>query len=286
MTRIDEILQLKRPKGIVDSHGIENAFCACLEPSEGCELLRSCIVDRADLRAGILRKVCADIDRKQMACHNALVADLLAQFTTAASRARQSLGYCLSEIVSHVNTTTRQSIQKFFLSSPYVSVRRRGYKSIGTRTKALTVEIEQAWRAFGDPECAMIITNTYPVDFLVQHRAELIASFSEGWQFPRLYLRIGEVNPAIVEELKQINEISYCYVIAKLGMSITIGVAKAIVARTLQDENFGLLVWSFGQMKLWAALKYIESELVNIQEAQMAALYTGHGIQQSAAGDK
>lgn len=285
MTRVDEILGWKRPEGVIDSFGIENAFCACLEPAEGCELLRRCVVDRIDLRAGALRKVCADVDRMPMECHSTLVTDLLALFPTVDSRARQSLGYCLSTIASHIDASVRQVIQKFFLSSPYISVRRRGYKSIGSNTEGMSETIERAWSAFADPECAWVITKTYPVSFLIEHRAELMACFNEGWQFSRLYLRIGEVDHSLVEELKEINEISYCYVLAKLGRSISLGVAKAIASRASQEEQFGLLIWSFGQMKLWAALKHIDSELVTIQEARMEALYSSYGVQPSVPPD-
>jgi hypothetical protein len=186
---------------------------------------------------------------------------------------------------SHVNTATRKSIQKFFLSSSYVSVRRRGYKSIDTSIEGLVSEICLAWNTFHDPECAWIITKSFPANFLIENRAELSARFSEGWQFSRLYLRIGEVNRALVEELKQISEISYCYVLAKLGQVISDDEAKGIVARTSSDENFGLLVWSLGQMKLWSALKYVESELKGIQDAQVTALFARTGVQQSVPPD-
>lgn len=282
MDRIQEILGFQRPVDTTDTFGVESALCACLEPDESCELLQLAAIDRPDLRAGILKKVCADIDRAQLACHESAIAKLMDQLLVSNSRERQSLGYCLSQLSLHVDASLRRSIQKFFLSSCYISVRRRGYKSIGANIEDLVPEICLAWNQFFDffdPECAWIITKAFPVDFLIANRSLLSGKFSEDWQFSRLYLRIGEKNPELVEELRAVNEISYCYVLAKLGKVLSLEEAKSIVTRTSTDEKFGLLVWSFGQMKLWAVLKYIEAELVGINAARTAALCATFGIQ-------
>src|SRR6185437_9158825 len=97
---------------------------------------------------------------------------------------------------------------------------------------------------------------------------QLLSCFTEGWQFSRLYLRISAVDPSLLSELKSIDEISYCYVMAKIGQTVSLGEAKRIVQRVAGSEHFGLLVWSFGRMRLWRALKYIGAELPSIGRLQ------------------
>jgi hypothetical protein len=70
MNRIDEILGFQRPEDVSETYGLESAFCGCLQPDEACELLGVCAAERLDVRVGVLRKVCADIDQSQRPCHN------------------------------------------------------------------------------------------------------------------------------------------------------------------------------------------------------------------------
>jgi hypothetical protein len=152
--------------------------------------------------------------------------------------------------------------------SPHKPFRRRAYKSIGENILGLEAEVEQAWLTFRDTECSWLITKSFPVHFLIKHRHELLNTFSEGWQYSRLYFRIGERNARYVAELFDIDEISYCYVLAKLAKSIEQKAAKQIVDANLADDRFGLLVWSFGRMKLWNVLRYVEERLGDIESAQ------------------
>jgi len=278
MNRVTDILNFTLPDGIIDSFGLESAYCACLTPAQACDLLRQCAVGRVDLRGAALRKVCNDIDTSHEDVHTHLVMDLIAEFSEVDSKGRQSLGYCLTMLAGHLPPHERRSIQEFFLSSRYIGIRRRAYKSIATDQNPLQDAVREAWRRFSDPGCAWLIVKTFPVEFLVQNRRALVSCLSEGWQLSRLYLRIAQAEPATLDELKTLDEISYCYVLAKLGKALPLQEAIDIVSRRSQDERFGLLVWSLGQQKLWSALQHVESQLSAIQEGKLSALMARHGI--------
>jgi hypothetical protein len=277
-SRLSHILHFTPPDGVIESFGLVGAYCACLTPEEAAGLLLASAKDRLDIRDAVLRKVCADIDIAFAKSHEDVLDALVTTFTESDSRGRQSLGYCLSTLATHVPPPERRRIQTTFLRSKYIGIRRRAYKSISLGSDILFEEVQAAWQDYSDPECAWLIAKTFPADFLVAHRAELEAVLTEGWQLSRLYMRIAETNPSVLDELKSRDEISYCYVLAKLKKPLRASEAIQIVNQMSNDDRFGLLVWSFGQQRLWAVLQYIEAQLPAIQERKIEALKKKHGL--------
>lgn len=278
MNRIEHILGLSFDKMVRDSFGLTSAYCFCLTPSQACTLLQQCVVSRADLRDSVLRKVCSDIDTTYLDCHKHLLKNWLKQFLKVDSRGRQSLGYCLSTIADHVPLSERCIIQKFFLASKYIGVRKRGYKSVSNDKGIPQKLLLNTWERFSDPECAWLIVKMFPEEFLIENRHSLVSALSEGWQFAKLYLRIGEIKPDLIKELKFLDQISYCYVLAKLGKSLTMKEAIAIIDSNSQDDRFGLLVWSLSRLRMWRALEYVESQLQSINEKKIECIKTKYGI--------
>ncbi len=196
-TRLSHILQFTLPEGVIDSFWLVSAYCSCLTPEEAAGLLLVSAENRLDIRDSVLRKVCADIDIAFMKCHEDLLDELVAKFSSADSRGRQSLGYCLSTLAIHVAPPERHRIQTTFLRSKYIGIRRRAYKSIAQGSDIPFEEMQAAWQLYSDSECAWLIVKTFPIDFLLMYRAELESALTEGWQFSRLYMRIAETNPSV-----------------------------------------------------------------------------------------
>lgn len=278
MTRVDHILELASNETIPETFGLVAAYCHCLTPQQACALLLQSLQSQSLLRDPVLRKVCNDIDHSYSRFHEKALQSLLRKFSQTDSRGRQSIGYCLTSLSQHVPATGRRNIQSIFLRSKYVGVRKRAYKSLSVETDVPQKLVENAWQQFRDPECAWLIVKTFPVDYLVQNRESLAVVLSEGWQLARLYLRIGEMNQHLLQELKAVDEISYCYVIAKLGLRLPAHEAKKFVDNSFTDERFGLLVWSLGRLGLWEALRYVQAQLPAIQEQKLASLRQKYGI--------
>ena len=274
MNYIDYIFNLSFPKSVgPNTFGLVKAYCFCLTPDQGCVFLHRCVTSLSNYRGLALEKVRADINNSFDDCHLRLLKDLLSLFSVANPRVRQSLGYCLSMIEGCVPEAERLTIQEFFLTSNYVGMRKRGYKcatAVGVLSQEL---VRKTWERFGDYECALIIVQSFPPEFLVQHRAALAVVLTGG-QLARLYLRIAEIKPKLLVELRDLDEISYCYVLAMLGKTISLNKVINIINSNLGDKRFGLLVWSLGRLHMWEALRYIESQLPAIQEQQrLADLY-------------
>lgn len=96
-------------------------------------------------------------------------------------------------------------------------------------------------------------------------KAELMPSLDQGWKLARLFLRLAELDADAPHELERLDSISYCYVLAKLGRTISNEKAMSIVEQNAGDERFGLLVWSIGKMGLWEVLVCIQQRLSEFQ---------------------
>lgn len=276
MSRVDRILKYRSADGLVESFGIVAAYCYCLGVEESCELLRRSIVERPEYRIFALRKVCADIETDFLNCHLSLVNHLLRDFEKADHRLRQSLGFVLSRIAEVAPTTMRRRIQKFFLSSQYVGVRRRGYKSVDLDERMPSRAVEDAWMRYNDYEAAWLITKRFPVLFLIEHRELLQEHFDQGWQLSRLYLRIAEVDPTVLVKLKSLDPISYCYVLNRLGLELEDQEARSCLEYAKEDERFGLFVWCLGKLGHWELLHEIEARLPEIQDFLFKKQTNGH----------
>ena len=272
MSRIEIILELSTDRRFVETFGLVAAYCNCLTPKEACDLLLVSHDGNVQVRHSVLRKICNDINQSFDPLHERFLQTLLTRFALADARGRQTLGHCLSVMAEHLPEKDRRTIQTTFLRSKYITVRRRGYKSLSQEGEIHHSLVHDAWIQFQDTDCAWLIAKTAPVSYLIEHRASLADALSEGWQLSRLYLRIAQTNRSILKELRSLDQISYCYVLAKLGLKLSVKDAKDFVMSNCGDERFGLLVWSFGQLGLWEVLEYIQTQLPQIQKQRFSKL--------------
>ncbi|MCT8469343.1 hypothetical protein KZO85_12190 [Chromohalobacter canadensis] len=277
MSRVNEVIAHEVPEGVFDTYGIENAFCNCLNSEEATELLNRVVTEKPAYRNAAVKKVCSDIEKDFLGCHEQLVEDLTLRFESADHRLRQSLGTVLSRLSEVAPSFIEQKIELFFLQSRYVGVRRRGYKIAARRDKLDEQAVLKAWHEHSDYEAAWLITKFFPVFFLIENIKDIEQHFTEGWQFARLYLRIAEVQPNLLPRLKDRDPISYCYVLVKTGIEISDDEAFDIMESASQDERFGLFVWSLGKAGKWDVLKNIDSKLLEIQERRAEQLMKQHG---------
>lgn len=245
------------------------AYCFCLSAEESAELLFVSYLSAINIRTAALRKVCYDIRRSYEFCHRDLVNKILRSFNGLDAKGRQSAGYCLSSILSYLPILQRRRIQSFFLRSSYIGIRKRGYKSLKRESIVPVKPLKEAWRKYSDTECAFLIVNKFPVEYLIDNRDSLAEALTEKWQLARMYLRIGKVKPDLLVELKAKDQISYCYILAKLEGKLSLSEAKRILVDNMADERIGLLIWSFGHLGLWNALRYTQEKLPTIEKKSL-----------------
>lgn len=278
----EKILLLRRlvaAPGFRDDVGLIRALVRCLDASQAVSLLFAEAHLSTPLRDAALRKVCTDAQEHCLAIHDELAVRLNQSLQVASAVERQRIGYCLSSFLPSLGAEARLSVLTTLATSRYVSLRRRAYKVLAHESNLPEALVLEAWREHRDPESVWLIAKVFPPQFLVQHRVLLEADCSQGWQLSRLYLRMAEVDENVTRHLLSRDPISYCYVLAKLGKQVSERRARAIVKECKGDERFGLLVWSFGVMRLWNVLSWIGTQLEDIQQERHSAILAMHGME-------
>jgi hypothetical protein len=271
---MDKLTYLSR-LGPIPDYGYEltvfHGFVGCLTPSQATRAIDLTFEQQYRKRAAILRRILRDIRLEFQKCHAEFVDSLLKILPTLAANRRQSCGYVLSELHAVVPSPVKKSILQSFLSSPYVSLRKRGYKILryGWNEKFAS-EVDRAWRRHHDPEAARLIVDRFSIEFLVNHLELLDQTIGSTWDRRRLFLRVVPAVPKSLNVLRATDQISYVYVAAKLKLRVSAREALAIFNRHMGDDDVGLLIWSFGQLSLWRTLQNIQSRLDEIGEARSA----------------
>jgi len=163
-------------------------------------------------------------------------------------------------------------VQGALLRSRFVGIRRRGYKSVSNDKAPDVSLVKLAWQENRDPECAWLLVKLLPAGDLAPMKAEILPRLKEGWKLSRLFLKLAEFDRSAPDELERLDHISFCYVLAKIGRTISNEKAKDFVERSATDERLGLLVWSIGKMGLWEVLVWIQQNLPEIQIKKYAHL--------------
>ncbi len=277
MNHIDRIIKLATNVADTTTRAIVNAYCSCLNSTDSIQLLKRSIAEGLDTRNVALRKVCKDMEAQFLKSHEYLVKYLISEFDSIDPRKRQGLSYCLNLISYSSPDKIRRLIQGYFTNTKYIAVRRRAYKSLMRENSVPKQLVLAAWQNYADKECAWLIANKFPVEYLVKHRAALSDAIKEPWRLAKLYLKIGAAHPKLLIELKNQDQISYAYVMAKLGMKIPFNAAIKIIENNLTDERFGLLIWSLGQLKMSKALAYIEQQIPRIDQLKLNQLLKRSG---------
>lgn len=272
MNHIDRIIALSANSTNLTIPSIVNAYCSCLNSSDSAHLLKRSIVEGLGTRNAALRKVCKDMESTFLKSHERLIDFLISEFDTIDPRKRQGLSYCLHVLGDSSPDKIRHRVQGFFINSKYIAVRRRAYKSLMKEDVIPDKLVIAAWQNYTDYDCAWLIVNKFPIEYLVRYRAELSAAIEAPWRLAKLYLKIGAAHPKLLVELKNQDQISYAYVMAKLGKKIPLKVAIKLIDNNLADDRFGLLIWSLGQLKMRKALEYIEEQIPRIDQLKLNRL--------------
>lgn len=271
--RISALALMAADMGSAYDFGMIAAFAHCLVPEEAAELLRIEAGRSSKLRNAVLRKVVQDVEKEFLPVHRELIGHLITALAASNGRTRQGIGFSLSSLLPALPIDLKHDVYLTFLRSRYVGLRRRAYKAMAHETEPMLDRLVIAWKEFRDWECSWLLVKLLPVETLLSLKDELLPQLSEGWMVSRLFLRIAEADPAVLKELAAIDGISYCYVLAKLGRSIPVPEAKKLIRKYEDDERFGLLVWSFGQMGMWDVLIWLKGHLPSVEQSQGATLH-------------
>lgn len=244
------------------SGSLRSAFIASLSLDEKCRVLDLSFEQDFQFRRTILRNIERDLKSSGFeACHRELVYELVRVIDTLPYNKKQACGYCLSYLYDYAPQDLQDYLLRVFLASKYVNFRRRAYKKLRrARDGSYEGVVKDVWKAHRDGDCARLIIDKFDVEYLNDHFFDLASSVKESWHFTKLYLRVSEMDTSKLEHLSQIDEITFAYVSARLGYVFDTALALSMFERNKYDDRLGLLVWCFGQMKLWPVLVTIEQD--------------------------
>jgi len=234
----------------------------CLSAPQVCQLLKRNLIDNLKLRDDALRKVCKDIEQSFEECHSDLIHYLIQNYDSFPARRRAGVSYCLYSIAEMSPFSTLFEITSFLIKSKYISNRRRAYWLIRhNESEQFDDLLSSALEDFSDPECVLALVDKVTPEFIYNRLSEFKELLAEPWQVARLYIKAAKVDEKVLDDLKKRDEITYAYVTAKLGLKVSETEAANMLKHNVNDERFGLLAWSIGQMQLWEVLFDISQKM-------------------------
>lgn len=102
-------------------------------------------------------------------------------------------------------------------------------------------------------------------EYLYEKRNEIINILDADWAVGRLYLRAAEHRSECIDELRNMDGITFAYAKAKLNERLPYDDVISLVEEFRYDDRFGLLIWAIGKMKHWDILAYISDHYENWQ---------------------
>lgn len=255
MNKIKYIEQLVNSDLLLsDGYNIIYSLISTLTPKQVCDFLDLSFEQNYKLRQWIVKKIASDIRKEYLPYHQKLVSKMIDMLELNRFPKRDSCAFSLNIICDSLPSKEQNKIINTFLNSRFIRLRNRAYKRFKTNwNKKYQKTIEKNWYEFKDPYCINVILKHFPTDYLLVNYKTYLKDLNPR-QLSRLFRRISEKDTRKVNELKNINEISYSYVLVKIGKKISNQLACQFLKNNYKDDNISLLIWCFGQMGLWNAI--------------------------------
>lgn len=241
-------------------YAIISSLIYSLTPDEACNFLDLTFEQDYHVRRYVLKKISNDITKSYTTTHKKLVTTLLKKLDEKKFSRKESCAFSLDFLIDSLPAKTKRKIIETFLASKSSRNRDRAFKRLNTNWDKKYFElIEQVWYSFHDSYCLEIILNHFPTKFLLDNYKDIL-EHTQPFQTSKLFIKLGAVRPELLDELKEIDGISYCYVLTKFNKKVSDTEAKSILRDNYKDDRIGLLLWSFGQMGLWDAIIEYDNE--------------------------
>jgi hypothetical protein len=243
-----------------DHSSIFNALVMCLSPEEACQMLDLEFEQAYQERRALVRKLQQDMAERPADCHRNLIDALESGLQALSPRRRASAAGTLLSLAGALGPEQERHAIETVCSAPQATVRRRAYTYLRHADQSAPFPecVARAFDTYADPEAARLLAYRAPRG-LLESRFNQLSDALTGDKFAlsRLFLRVGDGNPAVVEQLRAVNPVSHAYVCAKLGMRLSDSYMVELYRSTMFSDESGLLAWCCGQMGLWSALETI-----------------------------
>lgn len=252
MKKIEYINKLVTENRLNDGeYSVVSSLIYCLSPEDACNFFDLTFNQDYRVRRYVLRKIQADISKEYLSVHKKLISSLLNLIDEKGFSKKESCAFSLDSVYDSLPKRHQKNVLNRYLTSKYGRNRDRGYKRLNLEwDKKFQNYIVKAWQLYHDSNCLKLIINHFPIDFLLDNHEELM-QYAEPYQLSKLFIQIASMNVDLLKKIKETDQISYAYVLAKLDMKLSDVEAQEILHKNYQDQRIGLLLWCFGKMELW-----------------------------------
>lgn len=231
------------------------ALINALPPEDAVNFFDLTFNNNAKIRERTAKKIAKDIAINKNEYHDKFIDDLFIILETKGIDYRGSCAYAIGLITEHLPNKEKKKVINRLLSSKYAEARKRAYKLIDPKDiNHYEKIIKTLFSKYKENELVWFIINNLSDNYVYEHFEELF-ELCKDYQYVKLFLKATKVDPKLVYRLKVINEISYCYVIAKNKLYITDNELSELLLNNTKSKDFGLLIWSLGELGNWNQLK-------------------------------
>lgn len=257
MNKSEFVRDLRLPDEGLGYGALFSGLLNCLSADEVCDTLDLQFHQSSKRREKILRRIAADMENDFREKHFELANNLVSSLSKLPYPKQTSCAYCLSYLFNLLPIQIQEVILRIFLFSYYRSFRKRAYKILQEIWDETCIEqIANSWSSYRDIDAAKLIIDKFPIEFLADNFDELSEDVRRSRHFSILFVRLYEQNPEILELLNadKDDEMTHLYVLTKVNRPVTYEQALSIFEKYKDDDKIGLIIWCFGQMKLWDVL--------------------------------
>ena len=255
MKKIEYINKFLEDKPLMPPY---STFASCLintlSPNEACRMFDLSFKQDPLIRKAVLKKIAHDIETNPITAHKKLVSELLKKVSVPSFPRRDSCGFAITYLYPYLSKEEKEWILSLFLTSKYSLVRERALKILRQNwDPKYTETIWNLWNKTASETCAKIIIEFFPLKFLKTNYRFMLPEL-HPWLQRKLFMKIMGKNGAIIAQLKKDDPITYAYLLTKQGKKLSSSQAWKLAQEHYDSPNISLLLWCFGQMRLWDVL--------------------------------
>lgn len=244
-----------------------NAFVSTLTDDEAISLIETSIDEPFKLRRSIVRRVKNDIEENFQDKHLIIVKRLFQLLDQSKGNSREKIAYCIKELLTAFPYEAPINYLKILLDSKYVTIRRRAYNIIKNKWFDEYIElIKGVFYKNCDIEAARIFINKLPLSYLESSFDFLDKVTQYDFIRRKLYLRLIEQSPSIIERLKDEDPVTYVYMRCKAEKPLTHDEALELFFKAQPTDKSGIMIWAIGKMGLSQTLEELLLQWPKIEE--------------------
>lgn len=271
MNNINFIYEYLQSEKTLEREAMVAAMVACLSPEEACEAVEPNIRVDHPVQKSLQRKINRDIVKYGfLDCHDELIRRLITNFEYLPYKRKQGCANWLRSLYYNSLPLHQIEIIHFLVNSKYVPVRDQGYKILKDHWMEDYHDLLiRSWHLHHDEKCAILLIEKCDIELVLSELNTLERVLSRSSRIAKLFIKVGATYPLTLERLKQIDSITYSYVLVKLNKVLDYNTALDIFNECKADNRIGLFIWCIGQMGLWSVLKHIAS----LTDKQLLEIY-------------